>query len=56
MLIRAELPGSKVWITEENLGFGDYAISTQAGALAALHARTAGSRAAPPSLHSMYLS
>ena len=56
MLIRAELPGSKVWITEENLGFGDYAISTQAGAPLQRSMRVLAGRQSSTSQSSLYVS
>jgi hypothetical protein len=56
MLVRAELAGSQVWITEENLGFGDYAISSEQGAPLQRSMRVLAGRQSNTAQSSLYAS
>ena len=56
MLVRAEKAGSRIHITEENLGFGDYAISSQAGAPLRRSLRVLAGRQSSTSQSSLYVS
>lgn len=56
MLIQAELSGSRIWITQENLGFGDYAVSSQQGAGLSSSMRVLAGRQSSTSQSSLYVS
>jgi len=56
MLVKAEIPGQKVWINNTNLGFGDYSISESATAPLRRSMRVLAGRQSSTSFSSLYVS